>query len=124
MIELNRELLLEVLESIETLPNGELFWELLLQEEIRKWKIKSKKRTEEEWLERIEKIPDYITRNQVACIVWWDYVVVWPKFEKYLGAWKPSEKADRQQTCKALMKLGYPERMAIERVKVMKGTTP
>ena len=113
-------IMLEVIEAAVNYKDGELLWELLLREEIRRWRKESPKITEDEWLAKIETIPDIITKTQVACIIWWDYVRVWPKFEKYLSSWKEHGIANKAQTCKALMNLGYPERMAIERVKVMK----
>ena len=113
-------LLLKVLESAASLSDGLLLWKILSDEDERRWRLTSKTITQDEWLAKIKQISDPITRIQTACIVWWDYVDVWPKFDKYLSAWKPDQHADKEQTRKALMNLGYPERLATERVKTIK----
>lgn len=102
------------------LSNGMLLWKVLADEDECRWRISSKTITQDEWLAMIDKIPSGAIRIQVACIVWWDYVnKPWQKFERYLEAWKSSQRADKEQVRQALMDLGYPERLATERIKAL-----
>ena len=96
-------------------------------------------RTPEAWREIIEGIPDRIIRTQCACIVWWDYfgsrpkaAKRWPHLDKYLVEWRvdpPSLKelrgagrTDRlEKVQNALVSLGYPERIARKRCKILGG---
>jgi len=112
--------MLKIIEAAANYKDGELLWKILADEDERRWRISSKKITQDEWLEMIEKIPDRIVKIQVACIVWWDFVESWPKFDRYLAAWKITEVPVKKDVLNTLMDLGYPERIAIERVKVIK----
>ena len=111
--------MLKIIEAAVNYKDGELLWNILLDEEERRWRKESPKITQEEWLSRLENIPDRVVKIQVACSVWWDYVEAWPKFDVYLAAWKQLPVANKEQTWKALVALGYPERMARKRIKVM-----
>ena len=98
-------------------------WQLLATEDEHRWRKSSRAITEDGWLAMIDKIHSGAVMIQVACIVWWDYVPIdkpWPKFDRYLDAWKPDQRAGKEATRQALMDIGYPERLATEHCKVMK----
>lgn len=73
------------------------------------------------WLERLEKIGDENIRAKVASIVWWDF---WAgglpcqdgKRILEAGLWMNFRaELDRDEVCRALCFMGYPERLARER---------
>jgi len=88
------------------------------------WSAAAKGRTPEEWRKAIDGIADKLVRIQAACIVWWDYFGSrpgsdpWPHLDDYKAAWKNFHNADGKKVRKALMQVGYPERIADRRGKV------
>jgi len=98
------------------------------------WRTTARARTPEAWCEIIEGIPDRIIRTQCACIVWWDYFgsrpkasIRWPHLDKYLVEWRvdrtsPADKKTYvEKVQNALVGLGYPERIARKRCKILGG---
>ena len=85
------------------------------------WGAAAKKRTPEEWRKAIDGIADKLVRIQAACIVWWDYFGSrpasdpWPHLDDLRLAWKADHNADGKKVRKALMQVGYPERIADRR---------
>ena len=88
------------------------------------WIAASKLRSPEAWKSAIDKIEDMTTRIQVACLVWWDYFSIrpandpWTQLDEYKSQWKGNKNACFQRVKKALMQIGYPERLAERRAKV------
>jgi hypothetical protein len=88
------------------------------------WSAAAKGRTPEEWRKAIDGIADKLVRIQAACIVWWDYFGSrpasdpWPHLDDYKAAWKNDHNADNKKVRKALVQIGYPERIADRRGKV------
>ena len=88
------------------------------------WIGAAKTRTPEEWRQAIDGISDMTVRIHAACIVWWDYFgsrpasSAWTHLDEYKSAWRADRGADRKSVRKALMQIGYPERLAERRVKV------
>lgn len=98
------------------------------------WRTTARARTPEAWREIIEGIPDRIIRTQCACIVWWDYFGSrpkaskrWPHLDKYLVEWRVDrtspvdKKIYVEKVQNALVSLGYPERIARKRCKILGG---
>ena len=94
-----------------------------LQETEKAWIAAAKIRTPEAWRQAIDGISDMAVRVHAACIVWWDYFgsrpasSAWTHLDEYKSAWKADRKADPKRVRKALMQIGYPERLAERRVK-------
>ncbi len=94
------------------------------QEAERAWIAAAKVRTPEAWREAIDGISDRTVRIHAACIVWWDYFgsrpasSAWTHLDEYKAAWRADRSADPKSVRKALMQIGYPERLAERRVKV------
>ena len=89
----------------------------------KEWSAAAKSRTPEEWRKAIDGIADRLVRIQTACIVWWDYFGSrpasdpWSHLDDYKAAWKNDHNADATKVRKALMQIGYPERIANRRGK-------
>ena len=75
-------------------------------------------RSPEEWVERINALPDSI-RGAAARLVWWDYFALrtvgkrWPHLDTYLKY--TTEEAPYGPLVEALEELGYPEKTALTR---------
>jgi hypothetical protein len=88
------------------------------------WIAAAKVRTPEAWREAIDGISDRTVRIHAACIVWWDYFgsrpasSAWTNLDEYKSAWRADRSADPKSVRKALMQIGYPERLAERRVKI------
>lgn len=88
------------------------------------WIAAAKVRTPEAWRAAIDGISDRTVRIHAACVVWWDYFgsrpasSAWTHLDEYKAAWRADRGADRKSVRKALMQIGYPERLAERRVKV------
>jgi hypothetical protein len=88
------------------------------------WVAAAKTRTPEAWRQAIDGIGDMTVRIHAACIVWWDYFgsrpasSAWTHLDEYKSAWKADRVADPKSVRKALMQIGYPERLAERRVKI------
>ena len=88
------------------------------------WIAAAKVRTPDEWRQAIDGISDKTVRIHAACIVWWDYFgsrpasSAWTHLDEYKSAWRADRGADPKSVRKALMQIGYPERLAERRVKV------
>jgi len=94
------------------------------QEAEKAWIAAAKLRTPEAWREAIDGISDRTVRIHAACIVWWDYFgsrpasSAWTHLDEYKAAWRADRSADPKSVRKALMQIGYPERLAERRVKI------
>jgi len=94
------------------------------QEAEKAWIAAAKLRTPEAWRDAIDGISDRAVRIHAACIVWWDYfgsrpaASAWKHLDEYKAAWRADRSADPKSVRKALMQIGYPERLAERRVKV------
>ena len=94
------------------------------QEAEKAWNAAAKLRTPEAWREAIDGISDRTVRIHAACIVWWDYFgsrpasSAWTNLDEYKSAWRADRNADPKSVRKALMQIGYPERLAERRVKI------
>ena len=94
------------------------------QETEKAWVAAAKGRTPEAWRLAIDGISDMTVRIHAACIVWWDYFgsrpasSAWTHLDEYKSAWKADLRADPKRVRKALMQIGYPERLAERRVKI------
>jgi len=80
--------------------------------------------TAEKWVSAIEAIPDELTRNRVAAIVWWDMSqrrqdlgAVKAMIEQWRLAPDPLKMCP-DQLADGLRKVGYPEHMITERSRV------
>ncbi len=88
------------------------------------WVAAAKERTPQEWRQAVDGISDMAVRIHAACIVWWDYFgsrpasSAWTHLDDYKSAWKADRTADPKSVRKALMQIGYPERLAERRVKI------
>jgi len=88
------------------------------------WIAAAKERTPQEWRQAIDGISDMTVRIHAACIVWWDYFgsrpasSAWTHLDEYKSAWRADRTADPKCVRKALMQIGYPERLAERRVKI------
>jgi hypothetical protein len=77
-----------------------------------------RERSPEEWVERINLLPDSI-RAAAARLVWWDYFALrpvagrWPHLDTYLKF--STEEATYGPLVEALEELGYPEKTALTR---------
>jgi hypothetical protein len=95
-----------------------------VQDAEKSWVAAAKKRTPQEWRQAIDGISDQIVRIHAACIVWWDYFgsrpasSAWTHLDDYKSAWRADRSADPKSVRKALMLIGYPERLAERRVKI------
>lgn len=85
------------------------------QLEEKRWSAIAKRRTPEEWIKAINSITNRNVRIQVACIVFWDRDIDFPQLDKYLKAWKFDQNAKTEDVRTALMKIGYPPRIATRR---------
>ena len=94
------------------------------QEAEKAWIAAAKVRTPEAWRQAIDGISDRTVRIHAACIVWWDYFgsrpasSAWTHLDEYKAAWRADRSADPKSVRKALMQIGYPERLAERRVKI------
>ena len=94
------------------------------QEAEKAWIAAAKLRTPKSWREAIDGISDRTIRIHAACIVWWDYFgsrpasSAWTHLDEYKSAWRADRSADPKSVRKALMQIGYPERLAERRVKI------
>jgi hypothetical protein len=94
------------------------------QAAVKAWIAAAKVRTPEAWREAIDGISDRTVRIHAACIVWWDYFgsrpasSAWTNLDEYKSAWRADRSADPKSVRKALMQIGYPERLAERRVKI------
>ncbi len=88
------------------------------------WIAAAKERTPQAWRQAIDGISDMVVRIHAACIVWWDYFgsrpasSAWTHLDEYKSAWRADRTADPKCVRKALMQIGYPERLAERRVKI------
>jgi len=79
--------------------------------------------TGDDWRNRVEQIADRDVRIAAANIVWWDFfgdrkaTDPWTQLDDYKTAWKPNQRADVQAVRNALVFIGYPQSMALKRVK-------
>ena len=95
-----------------------------VQEAEKSWIAAAKARTPEAWRQAVDGISDMAVRIHAACIVWWDYFgsrpasSAWTHLDDYKSAWKADRTADPKSVRKALMQIGYPERLAERRVKI------
>lgn len=89
----------------------------LPKEELQKLKA-LRRRSPEEWAEKIQALPSEI-RAFAARIVWWDWFALrtvaerWPHLDEYLRF--SSETAPYTPLVQALETLGYPEQTALTR---------
>jgi len=94
------------------------------QEAEKEWIAAAKARTPEAWREAIDGIGDRTVRIHAACVVWWDHFSTrpassaWTHLDEYKAAWRADRGADPKIVRKALMQIGYPERLAERRVKI------
>lgn len=97
---------------------------LAVQRAEKVWIAAAKARTPESWRQAIDGISDMTVRIHAACIVWWDYFgsrpasSAWAHLDEYKSAWRADRIADPKSVRKALMQIGYPERLAERRVKI------
>jgi len=90
----------------------------LPEEELLKLK-RLRIRTPEEWVERLNALPDSI-REFAARLVWWDYFALrtvgerWPHLDEYIRKFT-TEEAPYGPLVEALIELGYPEKTALTR---------
>ena len=95
-----------------------------VQDAEKAWITAAKVRTPEAWREAIDGISDRTVRIHAACIVWWDYFgsrpasSAWTHLDEYKAAWRADRGANPKSVRKALMQIGYPERLAERRVKI------
>jgi hypothetical protein len=88
------------------------------------WIAAAKVRTPEAWRQAVDGISDMTVRIHAACIVWWDYFgsrpasSAWTHLDDYKSAWRADCIADPKRVRKALVQIGYPERLAERRVKI------
>lgn len=91
----------------------------------RQWSDTARARTPVEWRTLVRQIKCRPARIQAACIVWWDYFGSrnaserWPHLDRYVDAWRRTPRASRAKLLDALLQLGYPERLAMKRIKSM-----
>ena len=94
------------------------------QEAEKAWIAAANERTPEAWRLAIDGIGDMTVRIHAACVVWWDFFgsrpasSAWTHLDEYKSAWKADLRADPKLVRKALMQIGYPERLAERRVKI------
>jgi len=94
------------------------------QEAEKAWIAAAKERTPEAWRQAVDGISDRTVRIHAACVVWWDYFgsrpasSAWTHLDDYKAAWRADRSADPKSVRKALMQIGYPERLAERRVKI------
>ena len=60
--EMTTPVMLKIIEAAVNYKDGELLWNILLDEEERRWRKESPKITQEEWLSRLENIPDRVVK--------------------------------------------------------------
>lgn len=117
----------EVLNAVDPLgrarARADEAWKAV-QEAEKSWIAAAKARTPEAWRQAVDGISDMADRIHAACIVWWDYFgsrpasSAWTHLDDYKSAWKADRTADPKCVRKALMQIGYPERLAERRVKI------
>ncbi|MCG2659117.1 MAG: hypothetical protein L6437_02585 [Kiritimatiellae bacterium] len=90
---------------------------MTLNQSERNWIKTANKMTETDWLTLINLINPTAVRVHVACIVYWDYL----HLEKYTRIYKPTVKTQENDMCQALILIGYPGRIAAQRVKSLRG---
>lgn len=75
----------------------------------------------DEWAIRVAMVGDRLAKVQVACIVWWDFFSERPaknrrpQLDSLVAKWDKEKKADVSEVVKAMVQVGYPQRIAIER---------
>lgn len=89
--------------------------------QMEKWRRVAAAVHPKEWRRRIDGIGKKTVRIQVAAIIWWDFCQYYPfgRLRKHIGKimdkWTADMTPSREEVRRALVKIGFPKRVAIHR---------